>query len=370
MPKSFYRVKTSSLKWIFEVRGIRVCSVVVCVSVILLFAQFLLFSEVKKNNNDSGSDLDHAEYLFLVDNISSDILHLSLSDYPSRLRHFSDVYFGARNAVVSWQDSEEITLNVTSFFPYPAENRFAFPDQIPKPGDLLFLDASFREIPFVEDSEVDFEIQGRRQTLIVKRAPVNSVKVSQSGPHTVVLDNSTFFDMDLVINYVCFQFDSELSSLEERQLVSYIQSTMNVVDYSHVESGDFEENSILHMVDLLIISIIFLCLISCYGVVRYLYFSMRHDYAILRLCGATWKFVFYDFGVVAFVCWGASSLITSTLFAIIQTNKSLSGNASFGGLFYLTNIALFMLEMLFFFVCTVLEDRIKIGKSVVISDIV
>ena len=139
-----------------------------------------------------------------------------------------------------------------------------------------------------------------------------------------------------------FQYDSPLSITNEKRLQSYIQTYTDVKEFIRPESISPEFRQEMLMRFAYIVTMLLFCLICNYSIISYLFFKLKDEYQISRICGATeLRIVLMKIGDLLIV--GALSYIVGTAgYLVLNRITGTTHTSSEQIRFVLINLAIYI----------------------------
>ena len=332
---------------------------------VLLFVQFMLISEVRYYASKQVTPQHFSTYPFITSINSFERLEQILADYPKNIPQYEDVLLGKPKSVLLYgpEDDQCEEIDMYSFYGTPAEGRFEESEEIPKSGEIVFLSNDFNRLPFDEGDTVLLTVDGVEDYFTLCRADVDMELNNRYSPYICVVTTDLFQSTNSPIGFVSFQYKKELSSVEEKRLLSYLSSGLDTIEKQEADS-DSTVKTISTYLEIITLFIMMPCVFSLLGIVRFMYLSKQREYAIFRICGAKRRQIAGAFLRRILLYWSASVAAASLLFFLCNYFSDYMGDQVMGPLFYVSNIGIQLAAILFMWSLVLIEQRMRDGGRI------
>jgi len=332
---------------------------------VLLFVQFMLISEVRYFASKQVTSRNFSSYSYLTDITSFERLEQILADYPKNIPQYEDVLLGKTKSVLQYGSEADQCeqIDIYSFYGTPAEGRFEESDEIPESGEIVFLSNDFNRLPFDEGDTVLLTVDGVEDYFILCRADVDMELNNRYSPYICVVTTDLFKSTNSPIGFVSFQYNKELTSVEEKRLLSYLSSGLITIEKQQADS-DATVKTISTYLEIITLFIMMPCVFSLLGIVRFMYLSKQREYAIFRICGAKRIQIAGAFLRRILLYWSASVATVSLLFFLCNYFSDYMGDQVMGPLFYVSNIGIQLAVTIIMWGLVLIEQRMRDGGRI------
>ena len=332
---------------------------------VLLFVQFMLISEVRYFASKQVTSRNFSSYTYLTDITSIERLEQILADYPGNIPQYEDVLLGKTKSVLQYgpEDDQYEQFDMYSFYGTPAEGRFEESDEIPESGEIVILSNDFNRLPFDEGATVLLTVDGVEDYFTLRKAEVDMQLNIRYSPYICVVTTDLFQSTKSPIGFVSFQYKKELSSVEEKRLLSYLSSSLGTIEKQQADS-DSTVKTISTYLEIITLFIMMPCVFSLLGIVRFMYLSKQREYAIFRICGAKRRQIAGTFLRRILLYWSASVAAASLLFFLCNYFSDYMGDQVMGPLFYVSNIGIQLAVTIIMWGLVLIEQRMRDGGRI------